>query len=237
MPTTQIQPLRSPDHGFGLLGRFAHAVTADYLSEAPPAPAFHAGYNTLPDPPFPLTAQVWHGIDTQAGWQACEQDLRLFLESGAASLRARPPADAGAYDEQTRAMQYLLRLDAMALAWRARHFSPTDSVAAWTLTADLLAGKAGPGDFSPEVAGESVIVWAVDRCGGSLLAWVPLGGTEDDIFVLAPGIDEHDTEAAEDDFAALLRQVLDAQCAWTLATFGADPPPHIAPVAASLRNL
>ena len=237
VPSTQIHSLRAPDHGFGLLGRVAHAVIAEYLAEPLPAPAFHVAYNTLPDPPFPLATQLWHGMDTESGWQACEEDLHFFLQAAAASLRAQPPGDASAHSQETRTMNYLLRLDAMALVWKARYFSPADSVATWVLTADLLAGKAGPADIAPDVAEESLMAWIVDRAGGSLIAWAPLDGTAEDIVVLAPGVDEDDADAEEDPFAAELREVLHAHYAWTHATFGAEPPEHLAPIAAGLRTL
>ncbi|HEY1706023.1 MAG TPA: hypothetical protein VGG75_40600, partial [Trebonia sp.] len=43
-------------------------------------------------------------------------------------------------------MQYLLRVDSMALAWKARTSDPAESVDAWTLAADLFSGRAGPED-------------------------------------------------------------------------------------------
>jgi hypothetical protein len=55
----------------GPLGQFAHAVTADYLGNPPGSPAFHIGYNTLPDPPYPMPSRVYHDLDTLDGWLAC----------------------------------------------------------------------------------------------------------------------------------------------------------------------
>jgi hypothetical protein len=54
-----IRPLAGlPDHGFGPLGRLAHSVLAEYAGTAPPVPQLHLGQNTLPNPPFPMAAEV-----------------------------------------------------------------------------------------------------------------------------------------------------------------------------------
>lgn len=227
----QLQSLQSPDHDQGALGRFAHAVTADYLGSPPRAPELHLGYNTLPDPPYPMPSRLRHGADTVGGWLACDQDLRSFLESGARSLRGQPVPPRESFDTQTRMMQYLMRIDSMALAWKARTVDPTENVGAWTLAADLLAGRAVPGDITPDVSGEAILAWVVDRSGRVLLAAAPVGGTEDDITVAeaVPG--------APDEIAGLVRDILDAQYAWTLAAFGAEPPPERADLARALRNL
>ncbi|HUN32092.1 MAG TPA: hypothetical protein VMU95_08720 [Trebonia sp.] len=225
-----IQGLNSPDHGFGTLGQFAHAVTAVYLDEAPKAPAFHIGYNTLPDPPYPMPSRICHQQDTQEAWLGCGQDLSVFLESGARSLRAQPVPDGDSLDEQARIMQYLLRIDAMALAWKAHMVQPTRSVASWTLAADLLAGKAAPADIGPEGSEEALVTWAIDRAGMALLAWAPVNGAEDDIAVAAGAV------AAPGDIAGLLGEVLHAQYAWTVATFGTEPPAAISSLTDILRN-
>jgi hypothetical protein len=225
----EIRTLESPDHGLGLLGRFAHAVTADYLGSAPESPSFHLGYNTLPDPPCPIASHLWHGLDTRDAWRGCGQDLHLFLEVGLESLRAHPVPDPACFDAYARLIAHFNRTDAMGLVWRARMIYPAESVAAWTLTADLLAGRASPGDLTPDVCEAVLVTVAVDRAGATLLAYAPSGGTEDDIIVAdAAG-------SAMDDVAPLLRDLLNAQHAWTTAAY-ADAPPEAAALAqAQLR--
>ncbi len=227
----EIRTLRSPDHGLGLLGRFAHAVTADHLGVPMGSPAFHIGYNTLPDPPYPMPARILHDLDTLGGWLACGQDLGLFLEIGLRSLHAHPVPDAASFDDQTRLIQYLMRTDAMALAWRARMVDPAQSVAAWTLTADLLAGRAGPGDLTADASEQVLVIVAVDRAGATLLAYAPSAGTQDDITVARA------TGSAMDGVAVPLRDLLDAQHAWTSACFGNQSPHGEAALAQALRRL
>jgi hypothetical protein len=227
----EIRGLESPDHWLGLLGRLAHAVTADYLGNPPASPAFHIGYNTLPDPPYPMPSRIRHDLDTLDGWLACGQDVHLFLEAGLRSLRAHPVADPASFDDQTRLVHYLLRTDAMALAWRARVVHPTQSVAAWTLAADLLAGRAGPGDLTPDASEAVIVTVAVDRAGATLLAYASSTGTQDDILVAGT------SGSAMDDVAVPLRDLLDAQHAWAIATFGTQPPPGKSALAQALRNL
>ena len=74
-----IRPLAgSPDHGFGFLGRLMHSVLAEYAGTVPPVPYLHLGQNTLPNPPFPMPAQVPFG-DLSEGWRECGEDLAMFL--------------------------------------------------------------------------------------------------------------------------------------------------------------
>lgn len=225
----QLQPLHSPDHGKGPLGQFAHAVIADYLSDPPEAPEIHLGYNTLPDPPYPLPSRIQHGTETLSGWLGCDQDLRSFLESGIRSMRAQPVPSRESFDTQVRMMQYLMRIDAMALVWKARVVDPTQSVGAWTLAADVLAGRADSDDIASIHSGEMLIIWAADRTGGALTAMALVGGTEHDVTVA-----EAD---APDEIIGLVGGLLDAQHAWTLAAFGAEPPPERADLARALRDM
>ena len=204
---------------------------SDYLHGPPRAPELHVGCNTLPDPPYPMPSRLRHEADTLRGWLACDQDLRFFLESGACSLRDQPVPSPESFDAQTRMMQYLLRIDSMALAWKARVVNPVESVGSWTLAADLLAGRAVPGDITPDVSEEVLMAWVVDRAGGALLAVAPAGGTEEDITVAATYPD------ALDEIAGLIRNLLDAQYAWTFAVFGTEPPPEQADLARALRGL
>jgi hypothetical protein len=178
-----------------------------------------------------MPSRISRDLDTLDGWLACGQDLHLFLEVGLRSLRAHPAPDPASSDVQTRLIHYLLPADAMALAWRARMVHPAQSVAAWTLTADLLAGRAGPGDLTPDASEAVCVIVAVDRAGATLLAYAPSAGTEDEIMVASA------TGSAMDDVAVPLRELLDAQHAWTTATFGTQPPPGKSPLAQALRRL
>jgi hypothetical protein len=227
----EIRSIKSPDHGLGLLGRFAHAVTANYLGGPPGSPAFHIGYNTLPDPPYPMPSRIWHDLDTLDGWLACGQDLHMFLEIGLESLRAQPVPDPASFDDQTRLIQYLMRTDAMALVWKAHMVQPTQSVAAWTLTADLLAGRAVPGDLAPDASEAILVTVTVDRAGATLLAYVPCDGTEEDIIVAAA------TGSGVDDVALPLHDLLDAQYTWTTACFGTQPPAGSDALVQAIRGL
>jgi hypothetical protein len=227
----EIHALGSPDHGLGLAGRFAHGVTAHYLGRPPEAPAFHIGYNTLPDPPYPLPSRVFHDIDTLDGWLGCGQDMSLFLRAGLESLRGRPLPELESFDDQTRLIYYLPRTDAMALVWRARMIQPTQSVAAWTLTADLLSGHAGPGALATGPSEKVLITVVVDRAGTALLAYGPTSGTADDIIVATA------SGSAMDEVAGPLRELLDAQYAWATAVFGKQPPPAKATVEQLMERL
>jgi hypothetical protein len=159
------------------------------------------------------------------------QDLNLFLEVGLRSLRAHPVPDPASFDDQTRLIHYLVRTDAMALAWRARVVHPTHSVAAWTLTADLLAGRAGLGDLTSGASEVVLVIVAVDRAGATLLAYAPSAGTEGDIIVASA------TGSAMDDVAVPLSDLVEAQHTWTTACFGTEPPAGNAALGQALRRL
>src|SRR5487761_213283 len=112
-----IRPLAGvPDHGFGLLGRLAHSVLAEYAGTGLPVPQLHLGQNTLPNPPFPMAAEVPFG-DLSEGWQECGADLALFLKAGARALRNQPIPDVSAYSERIRTLQRVLRFDSIAMVW------------------------------------------------------------------------------------------------------------------------
>lgn len=129
MPNSdQIRPLTEvPDHGHGLLGRLAHSVLAEYAGRALPVPQLHLGQNTLPDPPFPMAAQVPFD-DLTAEWCESGADLCAFLELGVRTLRTQPTPDVSAYTYQVRLLQRLLRFDSIALAWEL--LQPAGGVAA-----------------------------------------------------------------------------------------------------------
>lgn len=150
-----IRPLAGvPDHGFGLLGRLAHCVLAEYEGTALPVPHLHLGQNTLPNPPFPMAAMVPFG-DLSEGWQECGEDLTNFLEAGARTLRNQPIPDISAFSERIRTLQRVLRFDSIAMVWH-----------------------------DPARAAFSVIAVVVDRSGNALVGRIPAGGTSADIQVL-----------------------------------------------------
>jgi hypothetical protein len=209
----QLRPLTGlPDHGHGPLGQLAHAVIAEYLDAPPRAPFLHMGQNTLPDPPFPMASAV-HFADLTDGWRQFAPDLVGLLAAGARSLRSAHVPDGAAYSEPTQKLQKLLRLDSIALACEARAIEPTESVAGWTLAADVLAGRRDPQDLDLDIARPSVVTWVVDRAGTALLGWAPASGTAGDITVTANEVPDHPV-------IGQLRQILDTQYAWTTAVFG-----------------
>jgi hypothetical protein len=212
----QLRPLNGMrDHGFGPIGQLAHGVLADYLGAPPPAPRLHLGQNTLPDPPFPLASHIaFPAVD--GGWEKCGEDLPTFLAASARSLRAQPVPASSVFSEQQRMMQRMLRMDSIALAWQARMILPVESVPSWTLTADILAGRADPTDLDPDDSNPALLTWVVDRSGTALLAWTPADGAADQIAV-------SDALDHDDPIIALLADLLDAQYTWTVAAFGAVP--------------
>jgi hypothetical protein len=151
-----IRPLAGvPDHGFGLLGRLAHCVLAEYAGTALAMPHLHLGQNTLPNPPFPMAAEVPFG-DLSEGWQECGQDLVMFLKAGARALRSQPVPDISAYSERIRILQRVLRFDSIAMVW-----------------------------CDPGRAAFSMVALAVDRAGNALAGRIPVGGSAADIEITA----------------------------------------------------
>jgi hypothetical protein len=208
MPNTdQIRPLTEvPDHGHGLLGRLAHSVLAEYAGLALAAPRLHLGQNTLPDPPFPMAAQVPFG-DLTEGWREAGEDLGTFLELGARTLREQPTPDVSCYTQQVRLLQSVLRFDSIALAWQARLLGPADGVAAWVVdrAGNALAGLVLADDTVPaeDTVQADGTVQAEDRAAGIVVS--------------------ADLLNPDDQVIRLLRDVLDAQYAWTKAVFGISP--------------
>jgi hypothetical protein len=150
-----IRPLAGvPDHGFGLLGRLAHSVLAEYAGTALPVPHLHLGQNTLPNPPFPMAAEVPFG-DLSEGWQECGEDLATFLRAGARALRNQPIPDIAVYSERIRILQRVLRFDSIAMVWQ-----------------------------DPGRAAFSMVAVAVDRAGNALAGRIPAGGTSADIEII-----------------------------------------------------
>jgi hypothetical protein len=150
-----IRPLAGvPDHGFGLLGRLAHCVLAEYAGTALPVPHLHLGQNTLPNPPFPMAAMVPFG-DLSEGWQECGEDLAMFLKAGARTLRNQPIPDVSSYSERIRTIQRALRFDSLAMVWH-----------------------------DPARTAFSMVAVVVDRAGNALAGRIPAGGTAPDIQVI-----------------------------------------------------
>jgi hypothetical protein len=191
----QIRPLsEEPDHGHGLLGQLAHSVLAEYAGVTLPTPRLHLGQNTLPDPPFPLAAQVPFG-DLSEGWREAGEDLGAFLELGARTLREQPKPPVSCYTTQVRLLQMVLRFDSIALAWQPRRVGQAEGVAAWVVDR---AGNALAG---------------VMPADSTVLADGTVAGIEVSTDMLDPG----------DQIIPLLRAVLDAQYAWTTSVFGISP--------------
>lgn len=150
-----IRPLAGvPDHGFGLLGRLTHSVLAEYAGTALPVPHLHLGQNTLPNPPFPMAAEVPFG-DLSEGWQECGEDLAVFLKAGARALRNQPIPDISVYSERIRILQRVLRFDSIVMVWQ-----------------------------DPGRAAFPMVAVAVDRAGNNLAGRIPAGGTAADIEII-----------------------------------------------------
>lgn len=220
--TDQIRPLTDvPDHGLGLLGGLAHSVLTEYAGASLPVPRLHLGQNTLPDPPFPMAAQVPFGDLTQ-GWRECGENLASFLEAGARALRTQPTPDISAFNQCVRILQRVLRFDSIVMVWEGRLASHAGGAPNWPMAAGTLAGplagRHGPGDRDPLPATAAMLALAVDRAGNALIGWVPDTGTRADIHVRGSAV------TTQDRIAALLLDVLLAQYAWTSAVFGTDAP-------------
>jgi hypothetical protein len=148
----QIRPLvGSPDHGFGFLGRLMHNVLAEYAGTVPRVPYLHLGQNTLPNPPFPMPAQVPFG-DLSEGWRECGEDLAMFLQAGARALRNQAIPDVAGFSEQIRILQRVLRFDSIVMVWH-----------------------------DPGRTAFSMVALAVDRAGNALAGRIPADGTTADI--------------------------------------------------------
>jgi len=213
MPNTdQIRPLTDvPDHGFGPLGGLAHSVLAEYNGLPLSAPRLYLGQNTLPDPPFPMAAQVAFG-DLAAGWRECDEDLRTFLRTGARALRIQPRPEIHAFGQQARILQRMLRFDSIAMVLAGRMIWPVESAARWSLAADVMAGRRGVGKSG--AGWPTRVACVVDREGSALLGWRTSGDTPAGIEIVSDGV------TTDDGIVALLRDVLRAQHAWTSAVFG-----------------
>lgn len=212
---TRMEQLRSaeraPGHGHGPLGKVAHSVAADNLAAPPGEPAIFFCYNTLPDPPFPMSGHIRLAVAPGA-FAASGGDLPVFLQAAADSMRAQPVPPPSAFDEAHHRLQRMLRIDAVALCVRAHFVRMTGDPAAGALAAGLAEGCLHPGDLDASPAADPhTCVWLVDRTGTSLLASAPEASPESAIDV-AP--------STPDPLTTRLSDLLDAQYTWTTKAFG-----------------
>ncbi|MGR6915179.1 hypothetical protein ACU635_13120 [[Actinomadura] parvosata] len=203
-----------PDHGCGALGRVAHgALTAPIGSRgAPPVgPRLFLGYNTLPDPPFPLAGFIEYEMDPRVAECELGSVLRTLVES----FRTQPVPPEGTFDDTHRRSAAAMRVDAMVVVFSGRAFSPDQSPPARALWDNLVEGYYHEGD--------------AEACAGARAALVGLGVDRADgrVILLA----ERDSEGEhrqpervgvhpEGTLYDLLGDLLDAQYRWTRAAFG-----------------
>ncbi|MEV0615330.1 hypothetical protein AB0I81_18555 [Nonomuraea sp. NPDC050404] len=202
-----------PEHNCGALGRVAHgALTAPLESPGEAStPRLFLGYNTLPDPPFPMTGL----IEYEMAPGAADLDLPSVLRLLAQSLKSQPVPPVGTYDETHRRTAATMRADAMVIVFSGRAFSPEQSPPARALWENLVEGYYREGD--------------AEACAGARQASVGLGVDREDGRVLlmaerSPS-GEHARPARvgndpEGTLFDLLAEVLDAQYRWTRAAFG-----------------
>ncbi len=167
------------------------------------------GYNTLPDPPFPLVGYLQYDMGQRA-----DVDLVTLLSAAAESMRAQPVPPPEAFDESRRRVAAAMRVDAIVMVVPARALAPQHSEAARALWANLAEGYYRPGDAEACVdAREASVALAVDREGAQVLLMAerdPSGAHA------APTRVEGEPHGALFD---LLGDVLEAQYTWTKAAF------------------
>ncbi|MGP3960166.1 hypothetical protein ACTWPT_29580 [Nonomuraea sp. 3N208] len=198
-----------PDHGYGGLGRVAHGALMS-LSGAEEGPRLFLGYNTLPNPPFPLVGYLQNDL----GPEAATLDPVSLLHAAAGSLRAHPVPPKEAFDEGHRRVAAVMRVDAMVFVVSARAFAPQQSPSARALWANLVEGYYRDGDAEACAdARETAVALGVDRQKGRVLLMAepgPSGG------YAAP---VHIEGEPRGELFDLLGEVLDAQFVWTKAAF------------------
>lgn len=173
-------------------------------------PRLFLGYNTLPDPPFPLVGYLQYDMD------ACAADLdpAALLRAAADSMRAQPVPPKEAFDESRRRVATAMRVDALVMVVAARALAPERSQASRALWANLVEGYYRDGDVEACVdAREAAVALGVDREGSQVLLLAerdPSGG------YAAPARVEGEPRGELFD---LLGEVLDAQYMWTKAAF------------------
>ncbi len=206
-----IQPANDlPDHGGGGLGQVAHGALTSFLPDAHQGAGLFLGYNTLPDPPFPLVASLRYDF----GPQAAAFDPVTLLGMLADGIRAHPVPPQESFDQARQRLAAALRVDAAVLVVGARAMAPEHSQASRALLANLIEGYYREGDAEACVdAREAVVALAVDRAGAQVVLVAdrdPSGQYGEPSRVAA---------APQGGLFDLLGQVLDAQYSWTKAAF------------------
>jgi hypothetical protein len=210
--TSMLQSVKGlPDHGRGPLGQVAHGALAGQAHNG--WLSMYIGYNTLPDPPFPMTGYI--PMDIPAGAEhAFGGRIPGFLRASAASLRAQPVPPPGTFDEAHRRLAETMRVDAMVLVTASWLFRAEQNAAATALIANLAEGYYRDGDAASCVAAtRALVAIGVDRAGETVVLTAPRaadGGAE------SPQLIEG---AAYGELTELIGEVLHAQHAWTAAAF------------------
>ncbi|MEV0378708.1 hypothetical protein [Nonomuraea sp. NPDC050643] len=198
-----------PDHGAEGLGRVAHGALAS-LSDALHGPRLFLGYNTLPDPPFPLVGYLHYDLDPRMAELGPARLLRIAADS----MRAQPVPPKDAFDEGTRRMAAQMRVDAMVIVTWAKAFAPDQDESARALWANLAEGYYRDGDAETCVdARDAAVALAVDRAGAQLLL---MAEREPSGQYAAPVRIEGEPYG---ELFGLLGEALDAQYGWTKAAF------------------
>jgi hypothetical protein len=198
-----------PDHGCGGLGRVAHGALAS-PSDGNQQPRLFLGYNTLPDPPFPLVGYLQYDLDPRAAGL----DLPVLLRTMADSMRAQPVPPKEAFDESRQRVATAMRVDAMAIVVPTRSMALERSEAARALWANLVEGYYREGDAEACAdARESALALAVDRAHAQVAL---VAEREPSGEYTTPSRIEVEPRSELFD---LLGEVLDAQYTWTKAAF------------------
>ncbi|MGN9783983.1 hypothetical protein ACTMTF_21285 [Nonomuraea sp. ZG12] len=196
-----------PDHGCGGLGRVAQGALSA-LSGAPDSLGLFLGYNTMPDPPFPMVGYLPFDL----GSQAAAVHPASLLTMAADSMRAQPVPPKGSFDEPTQRMASTMRVDAMVLVCPAKSMAP--GRAAVALLHNLAEGYYREGDAEACVdVRDAVTVLGVDRAGGRVM----LVAERDARGRFGPPARVE--EALPGELFGLLGEALDAQYQWTKAAF------------------
>jgi hypothetical protein len=202
-----------PEHGCGALGRVAHGA----LTEPPDTPGeavtprLFLGYNTLPDPPFPMAGFIEYDMDPGSA----EHDLPTVLRMLAESLRAQPVPPQGTFDEAHRRTAAMMRADSMVMIFSGRAFSPEQSPPARALWENLVEGYYREGDAEACAgARQASVGLGVDRENGRVLLMAERGPAGEHAAPERVGDDPEGT------LFDLLAEVLEAQYEWTRAAFG-----------------
>ncbi|GAA4911437.1 hypothetical protein GCM10023334_010470 [Nonomuraea thailandensis] len=189
------------------------ALTAplDSSREEPGRPRLFLGYNTLPDPPFPLAGFIEYEMDPRMA----ERDLASVLRFLAESFRAEPVPPEGTYDDAYRRSAAAMRVDAMVMVFSGRAFSPDQSPPARALLENLVEGYYREGDAEACAGARRALVGlGVDRRNGRVILMAERGSEGEHALPRRVG------ESPEGTLYDLLGELLDAQYRWTRAAFG-----------------